>query len=119
MEVTDIMDEAFDWKRRDRLLGRLDRIVQTGRMTEAEANRIRSARSADEFNAVARDIRVRHAKADLDRAVEAGTLARADADAILEQVALGEHRASLRAKSAAWRAAREGEIGVARTPTDD
>jgi hypothetical protein len=84
------------WMRRTRLLNKLDRLVDSGRLTSAEAARLRAASNADEFDAVAREISVRHARGDLDKAVAAGEITEDEADRRLEAVQKGEHRRSLR-----------------------
>jgi hypothetical protein len=57
------MSDEFHWNRRDHLLARLDRMVQSGRLNEREADGLRAAGGADEFNGVMLDIRLRHARA--------------------------------------------------------
>ncbi|MEO7118918.1 MAG: hypothetical protein ABIZ34_08100 [Candidatus Limnocylindrales bacterium] len=96
------MDESLgnrmDWKTRDRLVGRLDRMVDAGRLTAEEADRIRAAGQQKEFNDVVRDIRVRHAAASLDSEVADGSLTRDAADDLLERVRNENHSPSLRAR---------------------
>jgi hypothetical protein len=92
------MDDEFDWQRRDQLVARLDRMVQSGRMTEPEANRLRAASDAETFNSAVRDIRLRHARNEIDHGVEAGSLTRAEADALLGRIAQGDHDRSLRSQ---------------------
>jgi hypothetical protein len=45
---------------RERMLPRLAQLVASGRLTVAEADRVRNARNQDEFEDVARDISARH-----------------------------------------------------------
>ena len=81
---------------RDRLIERLDNMVETGQVTETEAARMRGAGPSEFENAV-RAIRVRHAGARLDAAVGAGQMSQEEADAYLERMKNGEHPQSLRA----------------------
>ncbi len=82
---------------RDRLLGRLDAMVKSGRVTEPEAARLRTAAGQGEFKSAIGDIRSRHVGTRLDSAVEGGDLTRQEAEAVLERVRAGEHSGALRA----------------------
>jgi hypothetical protein len=92
--MTESQKEA---KRRARLVERLDKMVTSGRMTEAEAARIRAAGDTAEFDAAVGEIRVRHATPRLAAAVEQGKMTQVDADTAVEQLRAGEHPRSLRA----------------------
>jgi polyhydroxyalkanoate synthesis regulator phasin len=72
---------------------RLNKLVESGRITAEEAERLR----AGDTDAVV-GIRVRHATARLDRAVEAGEMTKEQADRLLAQLQAGEHPAELRAE---------------------
>ena len=99
-KVTPVQPDSetdMEWGRRHRLLGRLDHIVESGRLTENEAQRLRTAAEPGEFNQAVRDIRVRHAGLQLDEAVASGSLSRAEADGYLDRVTEGEHGRFLRA----------------------
>ena len=85
-----------DWGKRDRLLKHLESMVVSGRVTEPEASRLRGARDQAAFGAVLRDIRVRHAEARFEDAVDDGRMSREEADAFLERMRRGEHTCSLR-----------------------
>jgi tape measure domain-containing protein len=87
------------WGKRHGLLRQLDRLLASGRITSAEADRLREATSRDEFDAAARDIGVRHAQAQLASAVEAGELTEEEARRQLEVLRDGEHRRTLRGHS--------------------
>ena len=87
------------WGKRNGLLKQLDRLLASGRLTTAEADRLREATNQDEFNAAARDISLRHAQAQLDAAVEAGELTKEEARIQLEALRSGEHRRTLRGHS--------------------
>lgn len=82
---------------RTRLLGRLDALVKSGRVTEEEAARLRTAGEPNEFERAIREIRARHVGTRLDSAVRGGNLTRQEADSFLERVQAGEHSPSLRA----------------------
>ena len=83
---------------RARLLGRLDTMVKSGRVTSDEAAQLRRAANAGEFDAATTDIRVRHAGDHLDSAMEGGTMTRLEADALLERLRQGEHSGVLRSQ---------------------
>jgi hypothetical protein len=83
--------------RRDRLLARLDHMVESGRLTDDEALRLRAAAEPGEFHHAVRDIRVRHAAMKLDAAVADRSLSRVDADGLLDRLRRGEHGRPLRA----------------------
>jgi hypothetical protein len=86
-------------QRRARLVQSLDRMVASGRVTEDEAARLRSAGgNVQAFDAVVREIRVRHATPKLVAAVQSGKMTQAEADSALEQLRAGEHSGSLRAR---------------------
>ena len=87
------------WGKRHGLLKQLDRLLASGRITSAEADRLREATNRDEFDAAARDISVRHAQAQLDAAVKAGELTVEQAGRQLEVLRNGEHRRTLRGHS--------------------
>jgi polyhydroxyalkanoate synthesis regulator phasin len=95
------MDEvdqgSKDQERRQRLLGRLDRMVESGRVTEEESDSLRTANSNEDFDEVVRHIRVRHATAGLSAAVEDGDMTAEEADRAVERLRSGEHPTGLRA----------------------
>jgi hypothetical protein len=90
-------DHPFGAEGRARLIKQLDKMVESGRVTETEAARLRAAGDSDEFDDAARDIRVRHAGAHLTAAVEGGDMTQEEANAHLESLKDGEHPRSLRA----------------------
>lgn len=94
--MDDLSEIQGDWGKRERLVEHLDRLVASGRLTEGEAERLRTADDPDAFNAVLREIRVRHARATLEAAVDGGQMTRTEADEVLERMSRGEHGPSLR-----------------------
>lgn len=74
---------------REGLLERLDKLVEAGRITEEEAERLRAAEPGERDDLI-REIRLNHAKAKLDPAVEDGRLTQDEADDILGRLANGE-----------------------------
>ncbi len=96
------MDESLNpdtsGRRHKRLLERADQMAKSGRLTDQEAERLRSADKPDEVDEVIRGIRVRHAGAKLRAAVEDGSVTRAEADGFLDRLRNGEHSAALRAQ---------------------
>lgn len=81
-----------------RLPRKLDKLVASGRLTAEEADRLRSAEPTGQVEGVLTSIRVRHAAASLQTAVDSGQLDRAEADRILAQLRAGEHSPELRAR---------------------
>jgi hypothetical protein len=72
---------------------RLDKLVEKGRITTDEADRLQ----AGDTDALV-EIRVRHARASLDGAVAAGQVTREEADRLLARLRAGEHPTGLRAE---------------------
>ena len=89
------MDQELG-KQAKRLLDRLDRMVATGRVTDAEAAAIRAADSPEAFDESVARVRTRHATPHLDAAVEEGSMTESDADAYRSRLARGEHPRGLR-----------------------
>ncbi len=94
--MNDDLENQTGPKSRERVLADLDKMVAAGRVTETEAARLRAAAGPDQFDEAVRSIRVRHAGARLDAAVEGGQMTRAEADDNLERLKKGEHPRSLR-----------------------
>jgi len=90
-------EDDLEWRTRDRLVGRLDRMVESGHLTQNEAQRLRMAAEPRDFNHVVRDIRTRHAGRKLDAMVADGSLKRSDAVRFLDRLRAGEHPRSIRA----------------------
>jgi hypothetical protein len=88
----------LEWGRRDRILGALDRMVEAGRLTECEAEALRTAADAIEFNHAVREIRARHAGVKLDAAVADGSMSRSEADNLLDRLRQGEHGGGVRSR---------------------
>jgi hypothetical protein len=89
---------TLDSERRERLVGCLDQMIESGRVTETEAGRLRTARGQDEFDSGVLEIRLRHARGSLDAAVREGKLTGEEADAFLVRLRNGEHPRELRAE---------------------
>jgi polyhydroxyalkanoate synthesis regulator phasin len=85
-------------RNRARLVERLDHMVESGQLTDAEAARIRAATNEGEVEEAIRSIRVRHAGVGLKEAVESGDMAQEQADSYLERLQNGEHLPSIRAR---------------------
>jgi hypothetical protein len=86
---------------------RLEKLVQAGRLTEQEAERLRGAADQREFDGAVREIRIRHATERVDEAVEDGRLSRPEADALLERLHSGEDPRFLRGRLRRGRSAAE------------
>ena len=98
--------------RRENLVERLGQLVESGRVTEAEATRLRAAAGPAEFDVVVRDISMRHVGAELSAAVEAGQLTQPEAGAYLERIKAGQHPRSLRAHLRRLRSQSPGDGGA-------
>src|SRR5579863_2791331 len=90
-------DHALNPEGRKRLLAQLGNMVKSGRVTETEAAQLRAAIDDDTFDKTVQGIRIRHAEAHLDAAVEGGQMTHEEANAHLEKLRSGEHPRSLRA----------------------
>jgi len=91
------LEDQFGPGRRERLVESLDRMVDSGRATEAEASQLRAAAGPAQFERAVRNIRVRHAGTQLTAAVEDGKMTQDEADAYVERLKNGEHPKGLRA----------------------
>ncbi|MDQ3343655.1 MAG: hypothetical protein M3524_08790 [Actinomycetota bacterium] len=94
--MSDGRDSHKGPRRQDQLLDNLARMVQAGRFTMEEAERLRAAANSSDFDDVVGDIRRRHIQATVDAAVEDGGLTQEEADAMLERVENGEDPRLLR-----------------------
>lgn len=89
--------ESHSWlKRGPNLLRRVDKLVEAGRLTDEEAARLRAAEATGDLEDVAREIRLRHARARVSEAVREGLLTEAEARASLDRLANGEDPRFLR-----------------------
>jgi L-alanine-DL-glutamate epimerase-like enolase superfamily enzyme len=104
-------EQELEWGRRDRILGALDRMVQAGRLTEREAEALRTAADASEFNHAVWHIRARHAGVKLDAAVADGSMTRVEADDLLDRLRHGEHGGGLRSRLRSLRGHRRPDHG--------
>jgi hypothetical protein len=94
-------------------VGRADEMVESGRLTEQEAERLRGADGPGDFDDVVRDVRVRHARASLEAAVLDGRLTPKEADRFLERLRNAEDPRSVRA---VLRQLRQGDLSPAPGP---
>ena len=111
---------------REPLLKRVGKMLQSGRITPDEAERLRCAAGSSQFNQIVGEIRARHAGATLDHAVEDGRLTRGEANVLLGRLEDGEHPRFLRGLRRGWDERSDGVGGLdgptrrddgARTPT--
>jgi hypothetical protein len=102
--------------RQERLVDRLDKMVDAGRVTEQEAERLRRADTPGEFEDGVLDIRLRHAGTTLDAAVRGGSLTQQEADGLLGRLRDGEHSRALRGQ---LHSLREPAQSLARVPNAD
>ncbi|HVB26892.1 MAG TPA: hypothetical protein VNE21_03145 [Mycobacteriales bacterium] len=96
--MSDGADDPWGPRKRERFVAKLDHLVESGRVSATEAERLRAADEPGTFAAALREIRVRHAGMTLTAAVAGGTMTRAEADSYLERLRDGEHSRSLRAQ---------------------
>lgn len=90
--------EPMGEQTRQRLLAQLDKMVESGRVTDEEAAQLRAAGDDhDQFDRVIRNIRQRHASPKLDAAVQAGEMTAEEATGHLADLGHGSHDAELRA----------------------
>jgi hypothetical protein len=71
-------------------------MVGAGRITQGEADRLRTTAGTAEFSAALGVVRARHARVHTDAAVDAGRMSPEEAEASLDRVRDGEHSAELR-----------------------
>ena len=100
--MADNTDRTWPGKEQQRVLRQLDRMVAAGRGTAQEAERLRGARDAADFESVLGEIRARHAGPDLETAVQAGQLTGAEADDLRHQIRQGHHPRGLRGQLRRW-----------------
>ena len=65
-------------------------MLETGRVTVAEAERLRGAADTEDFDQAVREIRFRHATERIDEAVEDGSITPEEAATLLERLRNGE-----------------------------
>ena len=74
----------------DRVERRLDKMVEAGRVTADDAERVRTAESPDERDAAVTAIRAQHVRARIDEAVAEGRLSEQDAAGLCQQLDAGQ-----------------------------
>ena len=97
---------------RKRLLERVGKMLQRGRITGDEAERLRWAAGSSQFDPIVGEIRGRHASARLDQAVEDGRLTREEANVLLGRLEDGEHPRFLRSLRRGWDERSDGVRGL-------
>lgn len=98
--------------KQERIIGRIDKMVASGRITEDEAERLRATEGTADFDAAIGVIRARHAAAHMEGAVDAGELSQEEADGYLGRLRNGEHPKGLRARLAQHRPRRHPAGGT-------
>lgn len=83
-------------KKGARLVEKLDKMVKAGRLSEEEAERLRTAATSDELDDAGREIQLGHARARVTAAVEDGSLTQDESRAILDRLDQGEDPRFLR-----------------------
>jgi hypothetical protein len=79
-----------------RMIERLDAMVESGRITPEEAALLRASQGTEEFDDVVAAIRARHASEHTAASVRDGRLSEEEADGLLARVRRGEHSPELR-----------------------
>ena len=79
-----------------RMMERLDAMVENGRITPEEAARLRASDGTEEFEHVMAAIRARHAAEHAAANVRDGRMSQDEADSLVERVRQGEHSPELR-----------------------
>jgi polyhydroxyalkanoate synthesis regulator phasin len=82
----------------ERIIGQLDKMLESGRITPEEADLLRATEGTTEFEGAIASIRARHAAAHMEGAVAKGDMTREESDAYLERLRKGEHPEGLRAR---------------------
>ncbi|HVC71011.1 MAG TPA: hypothetical protein VNC61_12215 [Acidimicrobiales bacterium] len=84
--------------RQDRILEQVDKMVTSGRITEAEAAQLRATEGTPEFDAAVGAIRARHAGSHMESAIADGEMSQEEANGYLDRLRAGEHPKGLRAR---------------------
>lgn len=84
--------------KQERIITQVDRMVASGRITEEEAARLRSADGTADFQTAVGEIRARHASTHIQEAVADGEMSNQEADEYLELLRRGDHQIGLRAR---------------------
>jgi demethoxyubiquinone hydroxylase (CLK1/Coq7/Cat5 family) len=92
--------------REERIIAQVSKMLEAGRITPEEAERLRATEGTDEFERVVAAIRVRHAGEHMAAAVVQGEMTEEESDAYLERLRSGEHPDGLRARLRKHRAPR-------------
>lgn len=79
-----------------RVIERLDAMVENGRITPDEAVRLRASVGTEEFDRVMSEVRARHASEHTAQRVHDGAMSQEVADQLLARVRDGEHSPELR-----------------------
>lgn len=81
-----------------RIIEQVEKMVESGRITEAEAAQLRATEGTLEFEAAVGAIRARHASALMETAIADGEMNQQEADEYVERLRKGEHPKGLRAR---------------------
>ena len=81
-----------------RIIEQMDKMVESGRITEEEAAQLRATEGTADFEAAVGAVRARHAGAHVEAAIADGEMSQEEADAYLERLRSGEHPEGLRAR---------------------
>ena len=84
--------------KQERIVQQVDKMVESGRITEDEAAQLRATEGTAEFDAAVGAIRARHAAGHMEQAIATGDMTQEEADGYLERLRSGEHPRGLRAR---------------------
>jgi polyhydroxyalkanoate synthesis regulator phasin len=87
----------------ERILQQVGKMVESGRITEEEAARLRATEGMAEFDAAVGVIRARHAGIHMESATASGEMSQEESEGYLERLRNGEHPKGLRARLAKHR----------------
>ena len=89
--------------KQERIIAQIDKMVESGRITQDEAAQLRATEGTAAFDAAVGAIRARHASTQMEAAIAEGEMSSEDAAGYLERLRNGEHPQGLRARLAKHR----------------
>ena len=81
-----------------RIVEQVDKMVSSGRLTQAEAENLRATQGTPAFESALGAIRARHASVYLEAAVCAGEMTQEEAEDQAQRLLRGEHPSGLRSR---------------------
>jgi polyhydroxyalkanoate synthesis regulator phasin len=81
-----------------RIIEQVDKMVESGRITEEEADQLKATEGTADFDTAVGAIRARHAGVHMQAAIAEGEMSQEEADGYLERLRKGDHPKGLRAR---------------------